>query len=280
MKIKKMLIGISIFGAGVGTGYFVGKNIMLKRYKENLNELRDYYFAKLEELGVQPSDFNPEDLDEDGDYEDDEEPEQYEETDEDDTMAEYNTKVLRYSGALRVDGETKGRPIIKYNKPPLVLKDWGDLEAEDEEDEDYEDEDEIDTKYEAELEQRAKEFAKIKNQNKESGLPYVIDYDEYMDGPENYERIPLYYYSHDRVLCEDDDSKIDTEEEEDIVGFDYEDVLDMQTTVWVRNDILMGLYEIHRVDASYKVTVEGALETSREREFRILGRRKKAMDDK
>ena len=53
----------------------------------------------------------------------------------------------------------------------------------------------------------------------------------------------------------------------------------MQTTAWVRNDTLMILYEIHRVDDSYARTVANAIETPKEREFRILGRRKQALDD-
>ena len=68
--------------------------------------------------------------------------------------------------------------------------------------------------------------------------------------PQGYDKQCLFYYSEDRVLCEDDDSIVD--EEEELVGLDYEDVLSMQTTAWVRNDTLMIGYEISRVDDSYK----------------------------
>ena len=64
------------------------------------------------------------------------------------------------------------------------------------------------------------------------------------------------------------------EDEEGLVGFDYEDTLDMQTTAWVRNDILMTIYEIHRVDESYQQVVVNARETPKEREARISRRRK------
>ena len=37
----------------------------------------------------------------------------------------------------------------------------------------------------------------------------------------------IIHYAEDRVLCEDDDSIVD--EEEELVGLDYEDVLSMQT---------------------------------------------------
>jgi hypothetical protein len=54
----------------------------------------------------------------------------------------------------------------------------------------------------------------------------------------------------------------------------------MQTTCWVRNDVLRVLYEIHRIDDSYKKAVRGVSETPREREFRIQGRRKLALDQR
>ena len=80
------------------------------------------------------------------------------------------------------------------------------------------------------------------------------------------------------MLCEDDDSIV--EEEEELVGFDYEDVLSMQTTAWVRNDTLMIGYEICRIDDSYNRSVANALETPKEREHRLLARQKHLMDNR
>ena len=68
------------------------------------------------------------------------------------------------------------------------------------------------------------------------------------------------------------------EDEEGIIGFDYEDVLDMQTTAWVRNDELMTLYEIHRIDQSYASAVANVVETPREREYRLMSRKKQIYD--
>ena len=130
----------------------------------------------------------------------------------------------------------------------------------------------MDEEYEADIEARAEEFAKRKNENRSNGLPYVIDFDEYEETIEGYERQTLYYYSKDRVLCEDNDEEV--EDEEVLVGFDYEDVLDMQTTAWVRNDQIMVIYEIIRVDDSYAETVANAIETPSERERRISNRRR------
>lgn len=268
MNFKSGLVGFVIFGMGAGTGYFVCKRHLVAQYKQDVTDVKQFYLDKVEELGVMPATFEPVHIIE---TDEDDEPEEHIETDEE---AAYNAKVLRYSGALRKDTDgNKGKPIIKYNKPPLKdIEDWGDIE-----DDEDDDEDEMDLQYEAELEKAAEEFAERKHENKSNGLPYVIDFNEYMDGPLEYEKITLYYYAKDRVLCEDNDSEVD--DEEGVMGFDYEDVLDMQTCAWVRNDTLMTMYEIHRVDESYKKTVLGAVETPREREFRISGRRKQALDN-
>lgn len=276
MKIKNTLIGLGIFGAGFGAGYFVCKKLIVEQYKEDLDEVKEFYYNKLEEMGVMDGDFEPSDLIENiiEIDEEDEEEESWEDSQERDDR-EYFERVMKYSSAVRQDHEGKGKPIIKYNKPPLDIQDWGDLEEEEEE----LDDEEVRLQYEAELEARAEDYARIKHENQMNGRPYPISNLEYEDGPDEYDRRYLYYYTTDRVLCEDDDSIVDVDDIEELIGFEYEDILDVYTTCWVRNDNIMVMYEIHRVDESYKLTVEGAIETPREREFRLLGRRKQAMDD-
>ena len=270
MNVKNTVVTVVIFGAGVGTGWLICKKILTERYKIELAEVKEFYSDRLEEMGVMPSDFEPEDLEESEEEEED----VYYSHDGKDIDGDYTDKIKKYSSALRTDSEGKGRPIIKYNKPPLIeMEDWGDIE----EDEELPDEEEIDLQYEAELAARAAEYAKRKTENQSNGLPYVIDFNEYEDGPEEYERIHLYYYTKDRMICEDDDSEV--EDEEGVIGFDYEDILDMQTTAWVRNDILETLYEIHRIDDSYQLAVLGLVETPKEREYRIMGRRKQGLDE-
>lgn len=266
MNVKKTLLGLTIFGAGAGLGYFICKKRLTAQYQEDVAEVKQFYMNKIEEMGVMDEDFDPEDLnDGNTEHENDEDEDPNEEE-----VREYYERVMKYSSAVQ-QGD-RGRPIINYNKPPLEMKDWGDIEDEGDIEEDSEDEeDPMDIAYEAE------EYAKRRHENMTNGLPYVIDYDEYENGPDEYERQFLYYYSDDRMLCEDNDTLV--EDEEVLVGFDYEDILDMQTTAWVRNDQIMVLYEIHRVDDSYAKTVANAIETPKEREFRILGRRKQALDD-
>lgn len=148
-----------------------------------------------------------------------------------------------------------------------------------EEDGSVEDYDPEEPQDEDELDQEAEEYARRRAENIQSNRPYLIEPEEYREGPEDYDHQVLYYYAEDRTLCEDDDTKIDENDEEECVGFDYEDKLDMQTTAWVRNDQLRVLYEIHRIDDSYKKAVQNVSETPREREFRIQGRRKHAIDN-
>lgn len=261
-NIKNVIISLGSFVAGAAAGYFICKKKLGEEYARDIKEIKDFYRQKIDEIGVQDSDFDPEEYDEEEGF---------------------NIGVDNYAGEDAAECEVsekearihydrvmkeRGRPIINYNKPPLhsLLNQVAEEEPENEGDPDYE----------AEIEARSDEYARRKNENKSNGQPYVIDYDEYMDGPEEYERQVLYYYAEDRVLCEDDDSLI--EDEEELVGLDYEDTLDMQTTAWVRNDSLNIIYEIHRIDDSYTQAVSGVIETPREREFRIKGRRKEALD--
>lgn len=274
MLNKKFFVNTLIFCAGTGFGYFIAVKKLKTKYQEDLGEVKDFYMKRISEFGVMPSNFTPPDQYNENDEED--------EDDDDDirSQKEYFDKIKEYSAEEPAldpyDSRimTKGRPIIKYNKPPLIVVESPVEVDEEETGEDLEEE--MDMAYQAELDARAEEFAMRKYENKNNGLPYVINEREYEDGPDEYERHILYYYNEDRVLCEDNDDVV--EEEEALVGFDYEDVLEMQTTAWVRNDTLLAMYEIHRLPYSYSKTVANAVETPREREYRIMGRRKEILD--
>lgn len=277
MQNKTITLGLAILGVGIGIGagigYGLGVKMLKEQYQEDAADVKDFYMNKLQEMGVMDKDFTPEEMidqiievgEDDEDDEDERETEEYF-----NQIKGYSTAVAGNAGNEGLRG--KGKPLIKYNNPPLILEPREELY-----DGPEPPEEEIDEEYEAELDARAEEFAMRKYENKSNGLPYVIDQQEYEDGPEEYERIVLYYYSVDRMLCEDDDTRV--EEEEELVGLDYEDVLEMQTTAWVRNDTLLNLYEIHALPYSYMETVANAMETPKEREYRIVGRRKEGMDN-
>ena len=278
--VKRILFGTAMFGLGAVAGYFVSKKRLEEQYRCDVADVQDFYRQKLEEFGVMEEGFEPpEDPDED------EEDENEEDDEEDEKETERAEALASYRGERR-------RVVIDYTKPSLEdmrrainagvsivvpadgNENLGNVE-DDEEDPEYVPSN--DPEYEAELEKMADDYAKRRSENMQKGEPYLIEPEEYAEGPEDYDHQALYYYAEDRTLCEDDDREVDDEEE--CVGFDYEDKLDMQTTCWVRNDKLRVLYEIHRIDDSYKKAVLGISETPREREFRIQGRRKQALDD-
>ena len=287
--IKTLLVGITAFGLGGVTGYFVSRKILEGQYQCDVSDMRDIYQQKLAELedmieavkeGREPSIYD----ESEEDATEEQEPDDEEETEEERDARE----------ALEVYRGQRRRSVIEYNKPTLdsfknamkevfhegssvIVEPDGD-EHLGEVDDDEGDEESDDPEYEADLERESDEFARRQTENMRSGEPYVIDADEYREGPEDYTHQALYYYALDRTLCEDDDTEV--EDEEDVVGFDYEDKLDMQTTCWIRNDRLRVLYEIHRIDESYKNAVSNVAETPREREFRLQGRRKQALDNK
>ena len=237
---REIIKGLFIFAGGMGVGYFIAKKQLKDMYVEELAEVKDFYMARIsEKTGEDPSD-----KDQDGE--------------------ELPTEEM-YSETLQDMGYRK--PITRYNKPPLeVVARDGDIEA------DTEYVPGTDEEYEAELEARADEYARRKHENKSNGLPYLIDHQEFLDGPDEYDRQTLFYYAEDRTLCEEDDTVV--EDEEVLVGFDYEDTLDMQTNAWVRNDAILVLYEIQRIDDSYTRSVANAVETPQERQKRIENRAK------
>ena len=131
-------------------------------------------------------------------------------------------------------------------------EDYDESDEDFENEEEYDDYEETDEEYQAEIESLANEMAARVESKKAQGLPYVIPHSEFEEIEVGYTKTVLYYYSVDNVLCEEDDTKIETDDEETLVGFDYEDVLEMQTTAWVRNDEIKTLYQIHRIDESYQ----------------------------
>jgi hypothetical protein len=271
--LKNLLIGTGLVGIGGVAGYFISRSILEREYQCDVAEMRALYQEKLEELEAMIDSLS-------GDSEETQE-------EEEEVNQEVQDALDSYRGQRR-------RSVIEYNKPSLdsfknamqemfeegssVIVDPDGSEHLGDIDEDEEDISPEQAEYEAELEKAAEEYARRQIENMNSDKPYLIEPEEYRDGPEGYDHQALYYYSKDRTLCEDDDSPV--EDEEGVVGFDYEDKLDMQTTCWVRNDQLQMLYEIHRIDESYTKVVINASETPREREFRLQGRRKQALDNR
>lgn len=277
--LKNVIVGVVLIGLGGVTGYFISRKVLEDEYQKDIAEIKELYQEKLAEL-----DAMIEALDEKHGVK-----KQEDETEETAEERDARETVETYRGQRR-------RSIIEYNKPSLdsfkeAVKMYGgegvsatvdpngdehlgEIDGLENGEEDVYTSD--DPEYLSELEQQSDDYAQRRTENMKNDRPYLIEPEEYREGPEEYDHQVLYYYADDRTLCEDDDAKV--EDEEQVVGFDYEDKLDMQTTCWVRNDQLRVLYEIHRIDDSYKNAVENVSETPREREFRVQGRRKGALD--
>jgi len=86
-------------------------------------------------------------------------------------------------------------------------------------------------------------------------LPYIIDDREFTEEFDHHDKISLYYYRVDDVLCDEHEEVI--EDVEDKVGYDALAQLDTQTTVWVRNEPLCIDYEIISINKSFAEAVHG-----------------------
>ena len=52
MNSKNIAMGITIFGAGLGLGYFIYNKRLSKRYQEDVAEVKEFHMEKIKEIGV------------------------------------------------------------------------------------------------------------------------------------------------------------------------------------------------------------------------------------
>lgn len=111
----------------------------------------------------------------------------------------------------------------------------------------------------------------------DSDEPYLITYEEFLEEEPNREKIDLYYYRFDQIVCDVND--IIVEHPEDILGVAWLDELKRRTTAFVRDDINDIDYEVHSLSKSYNDDVATRMETDKEKKMRRTARQKQAMDD-
>lgn len=85
--------------------------------------------------------------------------------------------------------------------------------------------------------------------------PYVISADEYNDEFVEHDKLSIYYYMVDDVLCDEHEEIMD--DISNTVGYDVFRVLENEPTAWVRNERLAIDYEICVVRSSYAEVVHG-----------------------
>lgn len=86
-------------------------------------------------------------------------------------------------------------------------------------------------------------------------LPYIVDEQSFLEEFDHHDKVSLYYYQVDDVLCHDHEEIVKNVEE--TIGYDALTTLDTQPTVWVRNEHIGIDYEILSINKSYAELVYG-----------------------
>lgn len=256
MNGKTLIVALLGFAGGVFTGYYVCKQKLEEQYQE---DTADYRERLLKKMG----------------YESDEE---FQAESDEMTELEHGGHIQKSSIETK---DTYRKVVTNYQKPDLAsLARHSEVEEDPEQDEDNdmteeEDEEEEDEE-EEEMEAEARS-ARMANVDREE--PYVIDQWQFAEEEEyeHHDKIHLYYYRFDDVICDDNDEQI--EDIEDVIGWDFYKILERQTLAHVRNEKLHTDYEIHALSKSFGEDVTGRLETDKEREFRRVARYKEAIDE-
>ena len=184
--MKRVLEGLLLFSLGGATGYLVCRKILRKQYDLDLEDIQSFYIQKIEELGVMPAGYDPD--------EDDSEAEELTEEEQADIAA-------WVKAAKATESDSRGvlqRPKIDYTKPSLgqlrrmyeadeqgssvLLQANGEELLGDIDDEEYEPS--IDEEYLAELEQTAEEYAIQQSLNKKKRRP-IFDRTRRVSGRSN-----------------------------------------------------------------------------------------------
>ena len=143
--------------------------------------------------------------------------------------------------------------VTNYVKPDLHTLATKNIE-EDENDEFYvepDGESEIPELDEEEMELAGIETVDSLDPTKE---PYLISYDEYIKPTDIFEKIELFYYRFDDIVCDAEDIVIP--DPEDQLGWEWMKVLETRTTAFVRNESLASDYGIRSFSKSFNEEVE------------------------
>ena len=206
---------------------------------------------------------------------------------EEETLNEiYELKAYYHDKYTVVSSDEQGRPVLKHVKPDLhtfVTKDepmeYDDIDEESDAKFYKTDEEEAQAQMDEDLSLAAQEELNedLTNRYKDPQEPYLIDYAEWAEPSEIFDKVDLYYYRADDILCDTKDSII--KDPEEILGWDWLTEIQEETTIFIRNEKLAIDYEVHSLGLAYSDEVSSRLETDRERKYRRTARAKKAMDD-
>lgn len=106
-------------------------------------------------------------------------------------------------------------------------------------------------------------------------VPYLIDYEQFVN-ENGYDKIDLYYYRFDDVVCDVTDRVYG--EPTDQLGPDWLAQIKLKSMVFVRDDIEGIDYEVHSLSKSFNDEVASRIETDTEKRYRQIARQKAAID--
>lgn len=258
-KTARLIINLTIFGAGMGAGYAVSNKITREHYaaiaQDEIDSVKEYYEEKYGSKYAEKQTNFDEDEEHDAskDYTDD--PLAGMSIEEIDMARKHHKRVVTdYTSMYR-------KPSIDELSKKLVAA----AEEDEEELEDVED-------------QLALEVSEGMDMSRVYiDKPYIISAEQFNEECEHYDKIELFYYVEDDALVDENDALVDDDDGE-MIGYDCFNKLSMQTSTWVRNELNGTDYAIHRVNGSYERDVVGLAETPKEREYRHLARRKSIVD--
>jgi len=221
---KSVLINIAMLVLGAGAGFLIAKKVYEGYYaaiaQEEIDSVKET-FQNYKPIKVPNNNMTDNGMTD----------EEYEERKKEEQKARTNTNPLTRSS---LDSNLNERAKKNYN---LVG-----IKSEPEEDEEVTD---AAGKTEEEM-----DLSKI-----DRTQPYIIDDREFSEEFDHHDKVSLYYYRVDDVLCDEHEETIEDIEEK--IGYEALSLLDMQTTVWVRNEPLCLDYEIVSISKSYAESVHG-----------------------
>lgn len=249
MNGKILIVALLGFAGGVFTGYYVCKQKLEEQYQEDTADYRKIGYENDEEFQTESAEM---------------------------TELDHGGHIQKSS----IETKDNYRKVVtNYQKPDLAtLAKHSEVDEDPEQDEDNDMTEEEDEEEEDEEEMEAEaRSARMANVDREE--PYEIDQWQFAEEEEyeHYDKIHLYYYRFDDVICDDNDEQI--EDVEDIIGWAFYKTLERRTLAHVRNEKLHTDYEIHALSKSFGEDVTGRLETDKEREFRRVSRYKDAIDE-
>lgn len=222
MYYKSALLKVAIFAMGAATGFIVAKKVYEKYYADIAQEEIDSVKEAFERQDARLREpYNKENVI----------------TDEEEKIERTNRNALTRSS---LDGNVNEQAKRNYNLAGVKYE---------ETDVDEEEEEQPVTDAAGKTEEEM-DLTRV-----DRTQPYIIDDQEFTNEFDHHDKISLYYYKEDDVLCDEHEEVINDIEEK--VGYDALAALDMQTTVWVRNEPLCIDYEIISINKSYAELVHG-----------------------